>query len=414
MPKKLTQKFIDGLPYADGKRSVLRDAAVTGLVLKVGQRSKTFVVQRELWVGEPGQRRLIKTVSFTLGRADGPARLTLEQAHIHAKRVLADIESGIDPNAPVAPAPSTVWTLVKAYEEHANDLLMARPGAERSLSEMKARRDRYLGDWLHLPLNDISPEMCRERRNKIVHDVKARARSPRFTGARAANQTLSDLGAVWNIARKVFRELPDSPTKAVGRKAYELEYHHQIKSKELLDWYTKLAKLPSPLRRVMHELGLFSGLRPGNLVAIEKDWIHLDQGVISFPAAVMKGRTAFDLPLSSHMRELVTRALRVAEVLWPGAPFLFPTRSQDGTVIPTRVWREDLLPHQTGHALRHTYSNIASAAGVDGATRMMLLAQKIRGVEGIYVDQPEQFARLLDVQEKVSASLLAMLGMRTG
>jgi integrase len=94
----------------------------------------------------------------------------------------------------------------------------------------------------------------------------------------------------------------------------------------------------NPLRRAMHELGIYSGLRPGTLVSLQRAWLRLDDRAISIPK--MKRGHPFDLPLSTHMLDLVRRALELSQMLYPGAPWLFPTRSAaDRTVICTQVWR---------------------------------------------------------------------------
>ena len=81
----------------------------------------------------------------------------------------------------------------------------------------------------------------------------------------------------------------------------------------------------------------------------------------------MKSGREFEQPLSEHMTGVVQRALDLGEVLYPKAPWLFPTRStQDGrSVIATQVWRENTLPSETGHILRHTYRTIAQRVGID-------------------------------------------------
>ena len=99
--------------------------------------------------------------------------------------------------------------------------------------------------------------------------------------------------------------------------------------------------------------------------AISRDWIHLEDQAISIPK--MKSGRSFDLPLSQHMVEILQRALELGDVLYPGAPWLFPTRSSKDqrTVIATQVWREKTLPSETGHILRHTYRTIAQREGID-------------------------------------------------
>ncbi|MBK6704264.1 MAG: hypothetical protein IPG56_11250 [Caulobacteraceae bacterium] len=43
-----------------------------GLLVDVNKLNKSYKVQKELWVGERGRRRLAKTVRKTLGTTGGP------------------------------------------------------------------------------------------------------------------------------------------------------------------------------------------------------------------------------------------------------------------------------------------------------------------------------------------------------
>jgi hypothetical protein len=68
-PRKLTEAIVSGLTPRD-KPYLVRDTAVTGLLLAVNKTCKTYKVQRDLWTGKRGQRRLVKTVRHTLGTTD--------------------------------------------------------------------------------------------------------------------------------------------------------------------------------------------------------------------------------------------------------------------------------------------------------------------------------------------------------
>ena len=106
-PTKLTEAFIRRLVYED-KPIVVRDTTVTGLMIAVHKRAKSYKVQRDLWVGERGRRRKAKAVRHTLGTTQ---ELTLDDARTRAMQVLADIRNGIDPNAPATAPGAEMWTL---------------------------------------------------------------------------------------------------------------------------------------------------------------------------------------------------------------------------------------------------------------------------------------------------------------
>ena len=82
-PRKLTETYIRSLKY-EGKPYLVRDTHTTGLMIAVNKKSKTWKVQRDLWRGPRGYRRLLKTCRHTLGSTDD---LTLEDARSQMSRI---------------------------------------------------------------------------------------------------------------------------------------------------------------------------------------------------------------------------------------------------------------------------------------------------------------------------------------
>ena len=196
-------------------------------------------------------------------------------------------------------------------------------------------------------------------------------------------------------------QLPDNPVKAVTFNKVRAA-NRVIMPEDLPDWWEKVQALSNPLRRAMHELGLYSGLRPGSLVGLQRSWVRFDDRAIAIPK--MKSGRTFDLPLSACMAEIVMRALDTGHVLYPGSPWLFPTLStkDPGAVIRTQVWREKSLPSETGHILRHTYRTIAQRIGLDKINARLLLDHTVSGIEGVYIHDKALFERLLAAQERMS------------
>ncbi len=60
-PTKLTEAFIRNLTYKDSSYLV-RDAIIKGLMIAGNKQSKSYKVQRDLWVGVRGRRRKVRTV----------------------------------------------------------------------------------------------------------------------------------------------------------------------------------------------------------------------------------------------------------------------------------------------------------------------------------------------------------------
>ncbi|SDW51762.1 tyrosine-type recombinase/integrase [Roseicitreum antarcticum] len=397
MPEKLTEARVKALAY-DGKPAAVRDAKVAGLLVAVNKTGKSYKIQRDLWQGQRGRKVLVKTVRHTLG---GTEEMTLDDARSRAAVLLDQIKRGIDPNAPL-PDPSSDaggWTVRRMFEEYGADM-RARDCVERSIVDMMDRLDRYLPKWGTLPVTAIKRSQAREEHRRITVDH----------GATTANKAMRDFRAAYNFALKVVDDpdaLPGNPVQAVTFNK-ERASNRVLMPDDLADWWRRVQALPNPLRRDMHLLGLLSGLRPGTLVGIRRDWVRLDAPAVSIPR--MKSGRSFDLPLSGRMVEVVSHALTAGDVLFPGSPWLFPSRStKTGEVIATQVWKEKALPSETGHILRHTYRTVAQRAGIDRVNARLLLDHTVPGIDGVYIHERALFDTLLAEQERMTAALFALL-----
>jgi integrase len=392
-PRKLTVRLLEKLQ--PGER--VRDTDARGLFAECGKAGAVALkFQADLRQGpRTGEAREPITIRLTLGTFP---ELTLDAARQRAAELRAQVRAGRDPR-PGAPAPQgpASWTVARMRDEYVRDLEI-RQKAARTIGDLQDMFSRYLADWLELPAGEITRAMARDRHARITVD----------NGPVAANYALRAFRTCFNFAKRVQdAPLGDNPAEAVT-------FHPQrsrqavILFPDIPEWLAKVRKLTNPLRAAMHELGLFSGLRPGTLVALERAWLRLDERAIVVPALRMKARREFALPLSGHMVELIRHALAAGDVLFRGSPYLFPTRNSDGEVIATQVWKERMLRGETGHILRHTYSTLANAAGVGSANRMLLMGQKVPGIEGVYLQERALFEALRGEQERVTAHILVL------
>lgn len=399
MRTRLTPKILAALKPGE----IARDETVRGLFAEAdGDRRVSLKLQADIQTGVQSSDRKLrrKTFKHTLGRFP---ELTLDAARAEAVRLLAEVRAGRDPRASAAPPATQTWTVEKMRDEYLADLAI-REKSERMRTDVHDWFRRYLADWLPLPVTEITRDKARERHAYLSQKH----------GKVSANHALKTFRTAYNFARRVHNSpLPENPAEAVTFHP-ERAAHRSIAPADLRGWYARLGKLPSPARRLMHEIGLFAGLRPHNLVELEREWIDLRAQVVRFPAGRMKARREFHLPLSTHLVDLLGQALHLARLTRADSPYLWPSRSNPSAKsgkpvewICTQVWRERTMPSETGHILRHTYSNAARLAGVDDVDRELLLAHRIPGVQGTYLHAPTLFARLLASQETVTAWLLA-------
>jgi integrase len=408
-PTRLTKKLIDALPDAveRGGRYFIRDTGVRGLILAVNRdKTKIWKVQRDLY----RDGKLIKTVRTTIGTWPD---MDVDGARTRAHEVINQIKQGIDPNASAEePAPESVltWTVERAYKEYwAHMRKLDR--RDVSIDDMEYRLNKYLADWKNRLAVSLTKAECRARHDKITKDIATDARQAGATGKRSANMVMSHLMWVLNYAAVQCEDdevYPNNPISAVTM--------HRVRSKgrsltldDLPVWWGKVQTLPNPLRRAMHVLGLLSGLRPGTLVAIRREWIKLENRAIRIPGDNMKSDEPFALPLSDYMCGVVRTAMAIGDMLYPGSEWLFPTRSKDGqNVIATQVWKERALPNHTGHILRHTYRTIAETTAIPHSHCRLLINHALDGMDAIYVDKRQLFRDLLASQEIMTARILEL------
>ncbi|MDH3660686.1 MAG: integrase arm-type DNA-binding domain-containing protein [Alphaproteobacteria bacterium] len=79
--RKLTEANVKSLPPSDGRGYVVRDTELKGFIVIVNKKSSSWAVQRDLWQGPRGRRRLVRSVRHTIGRVGVmPLRVAREKA----------------------------------------------------------------------------------------------------------------------------------------------------------------------------------------------------------------------------------------------------------------------------------------------------------------------------------------------
>lgn len=391
MSKRLTEKTIRSTTYTDAVL-LLRDSKLPGFMVAINKTTKSFKIQADLYVGEPGRKVKVKTVRKTLGLFD---TMSLEEARAEATKCLAMIKNGIDPNKSYraqGEEDSSTWTVAEALDQYIK--ACERKGrSERHVGHVAHNKCRYLRPICPLRITSISKSQARNLHEYITDNH----------GPIVANRALGDLRAAYNYAFKrtdyddYFR---GNPVKGVDFNP-EQPREEMIEDHELPNWWTSLLAIENPLRREMHMLTLYSGLRPGSVAGIERNWISLSERKIAFPR--LKSGRPFLLPLSHQMVSCIERAMVQCEIMFPNTRWLFSTRSaKERKIIPIAVWREKKMPGQTGHILRHTHRTTAQRIGIDALNSRLLLDHKLPGIDEHYVHSHGMFSKLISDQQAIS------------
>ncbi len=383
MPK-LTKAVLSALKPTQ----IVRDTAVRGFFAEAG-RTGRIALRASADLQNPTRTR-----KKTFGHWP---ELSIDDARAQAMVWIAGIRQGVDPSAPQAPAAEGGALTVARMFERAREYLAAQGRAERTLADFDDLSSRHWAHWANRVAVEVRPSELRAEHERLTA----------ASGPVAANKALRCFRQAWNIMAKQSDDpLPSNPVRGVT-------FHRQrareavILPEDLADWFARLQTVANPARRVMHEIGLFTALRPGVLVAIERSWIDLDAAALVVPRARQKSRRDFALPLSEHLVGLFKTALELSRVTHATGPWLFPTQGNAGEWKATTVWREGKLPSETGHLLRATWRTQALACGADHVLCDMLMDHAVSGVRGVYVRQGAWNA-LVETQEQVTRHLLSL------
>jgi len=63
--------------------------------------------------------------------------------------------------------------------------------------------------------------------------------------------------------------------------------------------------------RLALEFLALSALRPGNIRNMKWEWVDWDEGVVVFPAAAMKAKSEFRLPLTKRILEILQEMRKI-------------------------------------------------------------------------------------------------------
>lgn len=146
----LTEKAIARLPLAEVGQYKVRDVELKGFFVRIGKRTKTYMVQGEHW--QDGCREF--AAAKKLGEFNG---ISARDARVEAKALLAKIAKGERPDEPVKLKLGSI-TLRMAWDRYREAHMMRKGRAERTIENYQDYMERLLGDWLDWPLAKLGQQ----------------------------------------------------------------------------------------------------------------------------------------------------------------------------------------------------------------------------------------------------------------
>ena len=390
-PRKLTEANVRGLPPATARGYVVRDTELKGFVVIVNKKSSSWAVQRDLWQGPRGRRRLVRCVRHTLGRV---GMMPLRVAREKALEAIHLIQQGVDPNKT---SESSVYTLADQWREY-EATLRTRERSSRTIADFVYDL-RYFQGWGHLSLSEIGANRkgVRERHKQISKEH----------GPYIANRAMRALRAAYNLALKVDDTLPANPVVAVTFNR-EKRRDQAIIPDELPNWWREIEAHDNPIRRDLQKFILLTGMRRTAAVTARFEDLDKERGLLFVPDPKGGEERAFWLPLSDYLVDLLDTRQSENDVAWQGSPWLWPADSATGHVTEPKENKRGL---PSPHMLRHSYATFAKAAGLNELDIGLLMNHKLPGVTAGYIHEMSLMEHLKACQERVTAHILSLAGV---
>lgn len=364
MLQKLTKAFVDKIGFEQSGQVFYRDSELIGFGLRVGKSKKVFFAESKL----DG-----KTIRKSIARHNV---ISVEDARIEAKKILAEVASGKNPFDEMKARRSNIITVKEVLE----DYIATRINLKLStVQNYRQTFKTYLADWLNKPLKDISKDMVEIRFRQIGENSPAQA-----------NKAMRTFRAVYNYAtikyednkgESVFR---NNPVKIISqlRIWYRVNRRNTlIKHYDLAPWYQAVMNLSNdqiaPNRETIRDyllFVLFTGLRRREATALT--WNRVDFKDRTFTVIETKNYVDHTLPLTDFLFDLL--AVRKSKAV---NQYVFPNELGNGMLNDPKKQIKNVIEESgvsfTTHDLRRTFITIAESLDISAYALKRLLNHKM-------------------------------------
>lgn len=347
------------------KRKRYFDTAIQGLVLDVtASGNKSFRVYRKI----PGRSN---PISVTLGVY--PA-ISVDTARKMARKALADIVEGINPNDSKRQFRAASVTLIEAF----NAFMEARPHKPITARGYHQTMNCYLRDWHKKRLSDITETLIFKRHSDLTKRSKAQA-----------DLVMRTVRAIFNFAKAEYKSsegrslFPLNPVSILSEK----RVWNNVKRKQTRLRQSQLEPFIKAINQVRNdamkyrqdsqvaicdyvEFIAFTGLRKTELLQLEWKDVFIEDRL--FWIGNTKNGDGVELPITDRLAEILER-----RKLYRISNYVFGSDNKHGRIIEpkkTVAKINELSEIKFAlHDLRRTYISIAESQGVGSYTLKRLL-----------------------------------------
>lgn len=378
---RLNKSTIDAIPYLDKGQMVVWDSDLKGFGLVINQRSKTFIVQRDV-------NR--KTQRVTLGRY---GVLTPDTARKEANKRLYMLMQGINLKQQEKQQATKDMTLAKLM----NDFFEARNRLKpRTRKDYRYYIEHYLPDWLEKPVASITEDMV----------MKRYARIGEKNGKTVANNIRRIMSTMLNYGIAAHKIMDRNPVKIIASTKSSFPQHRRrtyIKSHQLAAFWKALHEEENDTCRDYLLLILFTGMRRTEAATLRWENVDLQARTLTLPDT--KNGEPLTLPLSEYLLSLLNWRYE----MYGDSPWVFPGHGRSGHLEEPKkaVYR---ITKATGikftlHDLRRTFITIAESLDISAYALKRLINHKITNdITGGYIIVDVE--RLREPVERVANAIL--------
>ncbi|GAC14713.1 tyrosine-type recombinase/integrase [Aliiglaciecola lipolytica] len=343
-----------------------RDTILAGFGLRVSSGGKkSFIIEKRI-------KGKVKRI--TIGAYGA---ITPEQARAKATELIGSITLGNDPIADKKAKESKSVTLQGALDSYLISRKSLKPA---TIDNYKVCIDRYLADWKHKQLIDISKDMVETRHREIGQKTESKA-----------NNTMRVLRALYNHAMEKFEDANGDPViliNPVSRLSRNRAWYKDkrrtghLKSHELKTWFQATKQLNSSISRNYLQFVLFTGLRKNEALSLR--WSDIDFKSQTLTVTDTKNSDPHTLPLTNFLLALLNELKTSSNSEWvfPGPNPEFHLKEPRTAV--DRVAEISNISF-TLHDLRRTFITIADGLDLPAFALKRLANHRTTDITASYI-----------------------------
>jgi len=361
---RFTEQQIEKLE-SNGKRTRYFDTYIPSLVLEITTAGKkSFRVYKKI----PGRQN---PVSVTLGYSPS---ISLESARRMARKVMADIAEGINPNDTKRQFRAASVTTIEAFKSFIESREL-KPSTLRGYDQVM---NCYLSDWHKKRLADINQTLILRRHRELSQKSRAQA-----------DLTMRVVRALFNFAKAEYKSsegrslFPNNPVDVLSEKRCWNKVKRKttrLRGSQLKPFLAALNSIRDDA--IIHrkdecvafcdfiEFITYTGLRKTELLTLPWSQVHLEDRL--YVLKDTKNGEDVEFPITSKLAEIFARRAE-----YKVSPYVFGKNSGKGWLTePKKTLAKicELADVQiTLHDLRRTFASIAESIGISGYRLKRLL-----------------------------------------